>query len=249
LEQALLLIAAGLVAGSMNALAGGGSFVTLPALIAAGLPSVVANTTSTVALWPGGAASAAVYRHEWRPVAGMPFAAMLLVTLVGGAAGAALLLVTPERLFDVLLPWLLLIATMALAFAPRLGPWLQARMTLRRPLLLAGQFLLGIYGGYYGGAVGLMMLAMWSLIDSGGIKALAGTRTAMVSIANSIAILVFALAGAVDWRAALLLGAGALAGGYAGARIGRKLPPGVVRGATLALCSAITIAFFIRTYH
>ena len=249
MDHGALLVGSGLIAGGMNALAGGGSFVTLPALIAAGVPSVPANATSSVALWPGGFASAFVYRHDQRPVAGMPFPAMLAVTLAGGVAGALLLMATPARLFDILLPWLLLVATLALAMSPHVGSWMRTRAAGHPTLTLAGQFLLGLYGGYYGGAVGLMMLALWSLIDGGGIKALAGTRTAMVSAANSIAILCFAVAGLVHWSAALLVGAGALAGGYLGARIGLRLSPKIVRGGTLMLCSAITIAFFVRTYH
>jgi uncharacterized membrane protein YfcA len=248
MEDFAIMAGSGLAAGAMNALAGGGSFVTLPALIATGLPSVSANATSSVALWPGGLASAIVYR-ERPPVAEMRFPVMLGLTLAGGGAGALLLLATPVRLFDQLLPWLLVIATLALAFAPRIAPHLEARTGRHGRLLLVGQFLLGVYGGYYGGAVGLMMLAMWSLIDGAGIKALAGTRTAMVAAANAAAILCFAVAGVVAWRAVLIVGAGALAGGYAGARIGRRLPPELVRVATLILCIAITIAFFIRAYR
>ncbi|RYD89147.1 MAG: sulfite exporter TauE/SafE family protein [Sphingomonadales bacterium] len=248
MEHAFFLIATGLIGGSMNALAGGGSLVTLPALIAAGIPSISANATGTVAMLPGGITSAAVYRRDWRRVADVPFTAMLLVTLVGGGVGALLLLTTPERLFDRVLPWLLLTATITLAFAPRVGPWLQARVVFGRLPLLIGQFLLGIYGGYYGGAVGLMMLALWGLIDRADIKALAGTRNAMVSAANCVAMLCFVLAGVIHWYVALLVGSGAIIGGYAGARLGQKLSPHIVRGATLILCSAITIAFFIRTY-
>jgi uncharacterized membrane protein YfcA len=248
MQDAAILAISGFAAGSMNALAGGGSFVSLPALMATGMSSVIANATSSVALWPGGLASAIVYR-ERPPVAGMRFPLMVMLTLAGGAAGALLLIATPVRLFDGLLPWLLLIATAALAFAPRIASHVQARSPHHRGLLLAVQFLLGIYGGYYGGAVGLTMLAMWSLVDGAGIKALAGTRTAMVTAANAAAIFCFAIAGVVDWRAALILGAGALAGGYAGARIGRRLPAGLVRAGTLTLCTAITIAFFIRAYR
>lgn len=248
MESALIIVAAGLLAGLMNALAGGGSFVTLPVLLAAGIPSVTANATSTVALWPGGLASAMVYRGDQQPVAGMGVRLMLTITVVGGAVGAVLLLSTPVRLFDQLLPWLALIATLALAFAPRIGPWMQARISARRLPLLAGQFLLGVYGGYYGGAVGLMMLALWSLIDGADIKALAGTRTAMVSAANSIAILCFAVAGAVQWGPAVLLAIGALVGGYAGAAVGKRLPTTLVRTATLILCVLITGAFFSRAY-
>ncbi len=248
MDHAAILLLAGLIAGAMNAMVGGGSFVTLPALIATGMPSISANATSSVALWPGGLASAAVYRHDQRPVAGMPVRLMLIVTLIGGAIGAGLLLVTPVRLFDQLLPWLLLVATLALAFARRIGPWMQAKIGPRRAPLLFGQLLLGVYGGYYGGAVGLMMLALWSLIDSADVKALAGSRTAMVSAANSVAIFCFALAGVVQWAAAAWLGAGALVGGYAGARIGKLLPSALIRAATLTLCTVITSLFFVRAY-
>ncbi|MET0375626.1 MAG: sulfite exporter TauE/SafE family protein [Rhizorhabdus sp.] len=249
MDDALIIAAAGLLAGGMNALAGGGSFVTLPALLATGTPSIAANATSTVALWPGGLASAVVYRDGLRPIAGIDVRKMLVITIAGGAIGAGLLLYTPERLFDRLLPWLALWATLALALAPRIGPWMQARLGPRgRPLLLAGQLLLGIYGGYYGGAVGLMMTALWSLIDGSDIKALAGARVVMGTAANAAAIACFALAGIVQWETALLLGGGALAGGYAGARLGRILPPAVIRQATLALCAAITLSFFFRAY-
>src|ERR1044072_489911 len=117
----LMLCGAGLVAGAMNALAGGGSFVTLPALIAAGLPSVAANASSTVALYPGGAASAWVYRDGLTRAEGLPIVPSLIATLVGGLAGALLLLWTPSSIFDRLLPWLLLAATVTLTFGPRLG--------------------------------------------------------------------------------------------------------------------------------
>lgn len=250
MDEALLIAAAGLIAGAMNALAGGGSFVTLPVLLATGMPSVAANATSTVALWPGGLASAVVYRGGLRPIAGVRPGTMLAISITGGAIGAGLLLWTPERLFDRLLPWLALLATLALAFAPRIGPWLQARLGSRgAPLLLVGQMLLGIYGGYYGGAVGLMMTALWSLIDSANLKVLAGPRLLMATAANAAAILCFALAGIVAWGAALLLGAGALAGGYAGAALGKRLPLPLVRAVTLALCVAITTAFFVRAYR
>lgn len=248
MDQPFIPVIAGFIAGSMNALAGGGSFVSLPALVAGGMPSVIANATSSLALWPGTIASAAVYRRDLRPVATIPFRAMLCVTLAGGALGAILLLATPGHLFDHLLPWLLLVATIALAVAPHIAPRLRPRAGGHRLPLLAGQFLLGAYGGFYGGATGLMMLALWSLIDGSGIKALAATRTAMVAAANAAAILCFAVAGVIDGPAALLLGGGALAGGYAGARLGRHLPPELIRRATLLLCAATTLIFFLRSY-
>ncbi len=248
MDGSLLLVLAGLLAGGMNALAGGGSFVTLPALIASGVPSVPANATSSVALYPGGAASAWVYRDGLGPICGVPLILTLVVTLVGGLGGSLLLLWTSNRLFDRVLPWLLLMATITLMLGPRAAAVLRARLTVGRPTILAVQFLLGVYGGYFGGAVGLMTTAAWSLLQGADIKALNAPRTLMVTAANTAAILCFAVAEAVRWQAALLVGAGAAAGGYAGAHLGRRLNPTLVRSATLLISTAITSRFFIRAY-
>jgi uncharacterized membrane protein YfcA len=248
MDTLLLLAGAGFLAGAMNALAGGGSFVTLPALIAAGLPSVAANASSTVALYPGGAASAWVYRDGLARVEGLPLAPSLVATLIGGLAGALLLLGTPSSIFDRVLPWLLLAATITLTFGPQLGAALRARFAAGPLAVLAIQFLLGIYGGYFGGAVGLMMLAAWSLITTADIKLLNPTRMVLVTAANTIAVLCFIVLGAVWWPQTLALGAGAIAGGYGGAHVGKRLPAVVVRIITLAVAVAITAAFFYRAY-
>jgi len=244
----MLPFTAGILAGGMNALAGGGSFVTLPALIGAGMPSVAANATSSVALYPGGVASAWVYRDGLRDVCGVPILPTLIVTIAGGLAGGLLLLWTPSGVFDGVLPWLLLVATLVLAFGRRLGAWLRRWVRASIGSVLAVQFVLGLYGGYFGGAVGLMMISVWTLLDGAEIKALNAPRTLMVSAANSVAILSFAIAGIVRWDAALLVGSGAIAGGYGGAWLGRRLDPMVVRAATLLLSTAITVAFFVRFY-
>ncbi|HTN09944.1 MAG TPA: sulfite exporter TauE/SafE family protein [Acetobacteraceae bacterium] len=249
MEQWPILFGAGLLAGAMNALAGGGSFVTLPALIAAGVPSVQANASSTVALWPGGAASALTYHQGgFRPVCGVASRALLAVTLVGGLAGSLLLLWTPSRAFDVILPWLLLFATLALAFARRLAAMLRGRIAGRTGPVLAAQFVLGIYGGYFGGAVGLMMVAMWAVLGESDIKALNAPRTFLVTAANTVAVLAFVLAGAVRWPQTLVMLAGGLIGGVVGARLGRVVSSAVARVMTLAFTSAITAVFFARAY-
>ena len=248
MHTAPLLLGAGLLAGAMNALAGGGSFVTLAALVAAGLPSVMANASSTVALYPAGAASAWVYRGGLVPVGGLPLRPTLVATLLGGFAGALLLLATPASAFDRVVPWLLLVATSTLAAGPRLGVRLRARGRVGPGALLTVQVLLGVYGGYFGGAVGLMMMAAWSMIDGADVKALNPSRTVMVTAANSVAALCFAAAGAVDWGATLLVGVGAFAGGYGGAHLGRRLPATVVRAATVVLATLLTAMFFGRAY-
>lgn len=243
-----LLFGAGLLAGVMNALAGGGSFVTLPALIAAGVPSVAANASSTVALWPGSAASAVTYHEGFRPICAVPMRALLVVTLAGGLAGSLLLLGTSSRAFDVILPWLLLFATLALAFARRLGAVLAGRIAGRAAPVLAVQFALGLYGGYFGGAVGLMMVAAWAVLGEADIKALNAPRTFLVTSANTVAVLAFALAGAVWWTETLVMLAGGLIGGVGGARLGRLISPGAARVMTLVWTSAITVVFFARAY-
>lgn len=245
----LMLLGAGMLGGAMNAIAGGGSFVTLPALIGAGVPSVAANASSSIALYPGGLASAFVYRGGLGRIAGVSMRPVMAATLAGGLVGALLLLWTPGVLFDRVLPWLLLIATLALAFGRRVGPALRTRFQAGVATLLIVQFLLGIYGGYFGGAVGLMMMAAWNLIDGADIKALNPARTLLVSAANSIAVLCFAVSGIVHWHAALLVAAGAVIGGFLGAVAGKRLPAASVQTATVLFAAAMTATFFLRAYR
>ena len=245
----LLLFGAGLLAGAMNSLAGGGTFASLPALIAAGVPSVAANATSTAALWPGAVVGAATYHTGLRRVCGIGPWPMLGVTLAGGAVGSLALLWTPSAAFDEVLPWLLLLATLALAFGRKVGAALHGRIDRLRPLVLCVQFALGVYGGYFGGAVGLMMVAAWSLFGENDVKALHGPRMMLVTAANSVAVLVFAVAGAILWTQALPLLAGGVIGGFAGARLGRRLPGGAVRMVTIAVTALVTLAFFARAYR
>ncbi|HVE06900.1 MAG TPA: sulfite exporter TauE/SafE family protein [Paraburkholderia sp.] len=248
MDSLLLVSTAGLLAGAMNALAGGGSFVSLPALIAAGVPPVQANASSTVALFPGGVASAWAYRDGLGPVGSVELRPLLIATLCGGFAGAVSLLCTSSTAFSFVLPWLLLIASLALAFGRRLGQLLRGRWHIHARAVLAVQFLLGIYGGYFGGAVGIMMIAMWGLLDKRDLKSLNAPRTLLVSAANAVAVLTFIVADAVHWRQTLAMLVAAVVGGYGGAQVGRRAPASVIRAATLVLTFCITLAFFVRTY-
>jgi uncharacterized protein len=239
---------AGLIAGMMNALAGGGSFVTLPALIAAGVPSVNANTSSTVALFPGTLMSAWTYRDGLGPIGSVKLRSLVVVTFIGGAFGAVLLLLTPIKTFDLVLPWLMAIATVMLALGSRLGEMLRRHWRIGAAAVLAVQFCLGIYGGYFGGGVGIMMMAVWSLLGERTLKSFNAPRTLLVSAANTIAVLIFIGAQSVSWRETLVMLAAATLGGYLGALIGRRAPAGVVRGGTLLVSVSITLAFFARAY-
>ena len=244
----LLILGAGLLAGAMNALAGGGSFVTLPALISVGVPSVQANASSTVGLFPGAAASAWAYRDGLGPIGPVSLRPMLLVTLLGGAMGALLLLSTPSSTFDFLLPWLLLIATLTLGFGPRLGEALRRRWHIRPSAVLCVQWVLGVYGGYFGGAVGIMMMAVWGLLDHRELKSLNAPRTLLATAANTMAVIIFIAANAVRWRETLSLLVGSTIGGYCGALVGRRAPAPVVRAGTLLIAGGITLLFFMRAY-
>lgn len=248
MNQLVLVAGAGCVGGAMNALAGGGSFVTLPALIAAGVPSVQANASSTVALFPGGIASAWAYRDGLGPVGPVALRPLLVVTTIGGVIGALLLLWTPTTTFDVVLPWLLLLATLALGFGRTLGDLLRRRWRIGQSAVLVIQFGLGIYGGYFGGAVGIMMMAIWGLLGSHDLKSLNAPRTLLVSAANTMAVVAFIVARAVHWPETIVMLLAAAVGGYGGAQIGRRAPPGAVRAGTLLVSAGITAAFFARAY-
>lgn len=232
----------------MNALAGGGSFVTLPALIAVGVPPVQANASSTVALYPGGLASAWAYRDGLGPVGSVSLRALLVITLCGGLVGAQLLLHTSSAAFSFVLPWLLLIASIALAFGRKIGEALRARCRIHRHAVLTIQFALGIYGGYFGGAVGIMMMAMWGLLESRDLKHLNAPRTLLVSAANSVAVLAFIAAQAVRWPETASMLVGAVIGGYGGAHLGKRASPSVIRIATLITTGLITLMFFVKVY-
>ena len=247
MEHVALLAAAGLLAGAMNAIAGGGSFVSFPAMIAAGLPAVLANASSTVALFPGTVASTFAYRRGFAWDSEMNVRAMLPISVVGGALGAALLLATPARLFDAVIPFLLLLATLTFAFGARAGLALRQIVRLGPASGLVLQFLISIYGGYFGGAVGLMMMAVWSLLTaSADLKAMAPVRVLLVSATNGAAVLWFIAAGAVRWPETLSMLAASIVGGYVGARLTQWLPGPIVRGFVVLLTASVTVVFFLR---
>ena len=232
----------------MNALAGGGTFATLPALIALGLPAKAANATSNFALLPGAATSAFAFRDELGPVGGVDIRLLAGVTFIGGLAGSSLLVMTPTRTFDIVIPWLLLFAFTVIAFGKRAADWLHARVTIGARTLVVAQLALGVYGGYFGGGVGLMTTAVYGLLAAITPRALFAPRTLMLAVANSAAAFVFAVGGLVTWVACLPMLAGAVAGGWLGARLGKRLSPAVVRGWTLLVTLATTIVFFRRAY-
>jgi len=250
METMVLLCAAGMLASAMNAVAGGGSFVTLPALITVGLSSVSANESSTVALFIGTISSTwAVRRGIGRGIGAVSLRALLPISILGGLVGAILLVFTPPVVLDHVLPWLLLLATITLAFGRHIGGALRGRgVVIGAGPVLAVQFAIAIYGGYFGGAVGIMYVALWTLLGDVDLRALSPTRTFLVTATNATAVVCFAVLGAVAWWATLAVAVGAAVGGYAGAWTGQRVPHEALRGLTLAITIAMTIVFFYRAY-
>jgi hypothetical protein len=243
----LLLAAAGLFAGALNAIAGGGSFVTFPAMVFAGLPPVIANASSTVALFPGTLASSFAYRHDLSGIGGYRLIVLAPISFAAGVAGAVLLLATPAHLFDAVIPWLLLLAALTFAFGARAGTALRRIIRIGPRALPFTQFIISVYGGYFGGAVGLMMMASWSLLTtSDDLKSMAPARVLLTSSANAGAVLCFIAAGAVRWPETLAMLVASVIGGYLGALLTRVLPRNVVRQFVVALTAFVTLVFFLR---
>ena len=244
----LLAAGAGFVGGAMNALAGGGTFATLPALLAAGLPANVANATSNFALLPGAGASAWAFRDELEPVGGVSVKMLSGVTFAAGLVGSALLVLTPTRTFDLIIPWLVLYAFVVLLVGKRASAWLARRVTIGARTLVAVQALLGVYGGYFGGGVGLMMTATYGLLAGLHPRRMFAPRTLMLAVANTAAAVVFVAAGMVAWVLCVPMLLGGIAGGWAGAAVGKRLPDGAVRAWTLLVTGGTTMVFFWRAY-
>jgi uncharacterized membrane protein YfcA len=231
----------------MNALAGGGTFAAFPALVASGLPPTVANATSNAALLPGAAASAWTLRRGLAPFGPLGMRAMVLLTLAGGGAGALLLHLTSESAFRAIVPWLLLAASLTLTFGDRLRRSLdRTGFRLTAAPASALQVVLGVYGGYFGGAVGLLMMATWVLVTELSVVQLAPARVLLLSCANAAACVLFAAVGLIDFGHALPVAVGAVAGGVLGAQLGLRLPAAWVRYATLALTYGVTAVFFLK---
>jgi hypothetical protein len=192
--------------------------------------------------------SAWTYRDELGPVAGMSVRLLAAVTFVFGLFGSLLLVLTPTETFDLLIPWLLLFAFAVMAFGKRAAGWLHARVSIGRPTLIATQALLGIYGGYFGGGVGLITTALYGLLANIRPRELFAIRTAMLAVANLAAAFIFIGFAMVWWWACLPMLVGAVLGGRLGALLGKRLSHRAVRAWTLIVTGATTVTFFVRAY-
>src|SRR5437868_7372510 len=236
-HHAILLFIAAICAGALNSVAGGGGFIAFPALLFTGILPVNANATNTVALWPGTVASTGAYRREledrrhWQQI--LP---LIAVSLVGGLAGAKLLLRTPQATFMRMVPWLLLSATILFTFGGYVTRWVRQRAS-RHPhasraavvgvVLL--QLLVAVYIGFFGAGAGILMLALFAIMGLENIHTMNAFKTLLASCANGVAVVTFILAKTVVWPQGVLMLIGAAIGGYLGAWYSLKLEPKLVR--------------------
>ncbi|MCC6077529.1 sulfite exporter TauE/SafE family protein [Pseudomonas sp. GCM10022188] len=252
LSELFLLLFAGLAAGAMNALAGGGTFFSFPALLAAGLPPVTANATNAVALWPASIAGAWAARGTLRPL-GRYLLPLLAAGLAGGLGGGLLLLAGGDETFRVLIPWLLLAATALFAASPWLSRWLAARRGAtgeappHAPLSLAAHGLVSVYGGYFGAGMGILQLAAFA-IEGHPLARANALKNLVSALIYSVASLTFIVAGRVSWGELAVLLAGATLGGYAGGALGQRLPASGLRALVLAVGGGMTLYYFWATY-
>jgi len=246
------LLAAGLAAGTVNAVAGGGSLITFPTLVAIGLPPVPANVTNSIAVCPGYLASVYGSRTDLAEFAARrgrrSLYALLPTALAGTAAGCALLLATPARAFEIVVPFLILGATALLAFGDRLKRDGQAgagRSSVALHALVAGG---AVYGGYFGAGLGVMLVAMLSVITGETLVRVTALKNVISAVVGLGTVVAFALYGPVDWTAVAILAPTTLVGGYAGARLARRLPVRVLRAAIVITGTAVAAVLLVRAF-
>lgn len=252
LHTILFLFFAGILGGALNAVAGGGSFITFPALMFSGVAPIRANATNTVALWLGVTASTGAYRKHLN-FSRRVMIPLAITSVIGGVAGAFLLLRTPAQTFQRVLPWLLLAATSLFVIGPRLSRGSRnglAHDATRTAIAVAAIFelVVAVYGGYFGGGLGILNLAMLAALGMTDIHAMNGWKAVLGGIINGAAVVTFVAKGAVVWRPGIVVIAGAIMGGYFGAHYAQKLPQPWIRAFVIAVGTGMTLYFFRKAY-
>jgi uncharacterized membrane protein YfcA len=241
----ILLFVVALWAGAQNALAGGGSFITLPALMLTGLDARAANIASTLALFPGQVTTGWVGRHNVSGAGGLGFKALFAISLAGGAVGAALLLLTPSSFFARLVPWLVLMATGLFTWGSFFRKAKQARAPIGPVPTGIIQFFISIYGGYFGGGIGFLMLA--ALTTAGlAVRAAGSTKNVLASVMNAAAVAVFLFTPGIPWLRIGIVCVGAIIGGYGGALALRKVDERIIRVIVIIIGLCLTVGLFLR---
>ena len=248
----ILVGVAGFLGGMLNALAGGGSFLTLPALIFAGVPPVAANATGTAALLPGYIASAWRFRKDIKMPAGLGYISITLISIVGGCLGAGILLVTDESVFSALIPWLILFATLAFVISPKfvkgnkLGDKHEINKKSNTFKISAILLIICIYGGYFNGGLGIIVLAALGLLGQTNLLGMNGLKNYMSVMLTVIAVAVYAIGGTISVKYLGILGLGSILGGYAGAVVAYKLSQKQLRYIIIVIGCLMSIAFFVK---
>jgi uncharacterized membrane protein YfcA len=251
----VVLFVAGLVGGALNAVAGGGSFIALPALLSAGVAPVAANATTTLALWPGSLSSAIAYRREI--TTGRRWLVWLAaVSIVGGLLGGWLLIRTPDQRFLRVLPWLMLASATTFTIGGRVTSRLLRRGTGSAPVpspqppapfwFLIVQLAIATYGGYFAGGIGIMMLAAFSIAGMTEIHEMNGLKALLSVAINGVSLVEFIASGSVAWPPGLVMVMGGIIGGYSGAFVARRFDAGIIRTFVICVAWIMTIYFFVR---
>jgi uncharacterized membrane protein YfcA len=252
IHSAIFLVFAGILGGAINAIAGGGSFFTFPAILATGVPPVPANATSTVALWVGITASGGAYRNRLQ-ISRRVMVPLIVTSMIGGFAGAFLLVHTPAKTFLRVLPWLMLGATLLFAFGRQVSRHFSsgiARDASAAAIAGASAFelVVAVYGGYFGGGIGIVNLAMLAALGMTDIHAMNALKVVLSGIINGAAVITFVALRVVHWGPALVTTAGAIAGGYFAAHYAQRLPQSWIRGFVIVVGAGMTAYFFVRAY-
>jgi uncharacterized protein len=251
IHHAILLFVAAVVAGALNAVAGGGSFVAFPALVFVGISPINANATNSCAVWPGTVASAIAYRGALRGRFST-IIPLVISGIVGGSIGSIVLLHTPQRTFMNLVPWFLLCATLLFAFGGHITRALRLHAVFHRESrfgLLGGmllQLIISIYIGYFGAGAGILMLAMLALLGETDIHAMNGMKSLLATVANGTALTIFLVKHAIFWPQALLMTVGATIGGYGMAWYAQKIDPRITRATVTVTGFGMAAYFFVR---
>jgi uncharacterized membrane protein YfcA len=253
LSQAIFLFVASAIGGAMNAVAGGGSFVAFPALLVTGVPPVLANATNTLSLWVGTTASGGAYRHRLK-LPKRVIVPLLLMSLIGGLAGALLLIKTPAQTFLRVIPWLMLGATLLFVFGRHLTGRISAGISHEasdKAIAAASLFelLVATYGGYFGGGIGIMNLALFAALGMTDIHEMNALKIAVVTVINGVAAITFIVTGSIVWPQAVVMIAGAALGGYTAAHYAQKLPQRLVRAMVIFIGCFVTLYFLWKAYR
>jgi uncharacterized membrane protein YfcA len=241
----VIICTAAFLAGGLNAIAGGGSFLTFPALVFIGIPAIPANATSAVAVFPGYLSGALGFSREIRSFDRKLLFTLLALSVIGGIAGALLLLITPSQVFSFVVPWLLLIATVLFTFDKQIRRWVAAE---RAGGVGAAITTLAVttYGGYFNGGMGIVILSLLSGLGYRDINLMNGLKNIMSFILSAASVITFAIAGIVFWQQAVVMMIASTIGGFIGARIARRLPIGAVRAIVIFVGLGMTLVFFVR---